>query len=250
MGSGPALIFMPGWISSLDAFADGTDPRAALVERFCDDFTVTVFDRYGTGLSATTDPDLSLEGSADEVTILVGAIGGGPVTLFASSAAGPAAVLAAAGDPRIAHVVFMYTYANGPAIFTSAKAKASLIDLVRQSWGMGSRILANMIVPGIDALTRSLFARFQRRAATPEVAAGYIEQLYDADASASLAAITQPCLIMHYKEDPAIPFAGSHQLAMGIENTELVVLEGPFHTPPGEHIEHIATMVKRFVLGA
>jgi DNA-binding winged helix-turn-helix (wHTH) protein/pimeloyl-ACP methyl ester carboxylesterase len=247
VGSGPPLIFMPGWISSLDAFADGTDPRAALVARLAENFAVTVFDRHGTGLSTTTDFDPGLDGSVDEVVALLDVIEGGPTTLFASSAAGPAAILAAAKNPRVDYLVFMCTYASGPALFTNAQNKANLIEVVRGSWGMGSRILADMIVPGIDAVTRSVFARFQRRTASPDVAADYIRQLYDADAMTSLADIDQPCLIMHYRDDPAIPFAGSRQLAMGIDNTELMPLEGPYHTPPRDHVEHIATTVLRFV---
>ena len=79
----------------------------------------------------------------------------------------------------------MCTYASGPSLFTNPTAKQNLIALVEPSWGMGSRILADMLVPGIDAVPRSVFARFQRRAATAEVAAGYMRQLYEADATPS-----------------------------------------------------------------
>ncbi len=191
-GSGPPLLFMPGWVSSLDAFADGTDPRSAMVARLAEDFSVTIFDRYGTGLSAAPQLDVSLEGSVAEVRAVLGVIDGGPITVFASSAAGPAAVLASAGHSRVAAMVFLCTYANGPALFGSAAAHAHVPGLVRESWGTGSRILADMIVPGIGAVTRSAFARLQRRTATPEVAAGYLEQLYGADATAALPRIDRP----------------------------------------------------------
>ncbi len=246
IGSGPPLLFMPGWISSLDAFADGTDPRAPLIARLAEDFAVTVFDRYGTGLSVAEDVDTSLEASVEEVRVVLDTIESGPAVVFASSAAGPAAVLAAAGNAKVASLVLLCTYANGPVLFSNPQNKANLIELVEKSWGMGSRILADMIVPGIDAVTRSVFARFQRRTASPAVAAGYIRQLYDADASEALSAIEQPCLVMHYRNDPAIPFAGGRQLAMGIDNTEFVPLDGPYHTPPAADVEHLATIVARF----
>ncbi len=246
IGSGPPLLFMPGWISSLDAFADGTDPRAPLIARLADDFSVTVFDRFGTGLSAAEEVDTSLEASVDEVLAVLGTIESGPAVVFASSAAGPAALLAAAGNEKVARLVLLCTYANGPTLFSNPQNKANLIELVETSWGMGSRILADMIVPGIDAVTRSVFARFQRRTATPGVAAGYIRQLYDADATEVLSAIEQPCLVMHYRNDPAIPFAGGRQLAMGVDDTEFVPLDGPYHTPPAADVEHLATIVARF----
>lgn len=245
IGTGPSLVFMPGWISSLDAFSDGTDPRGALVARLAEDFAVTVFDRYGTGLSRAAVVDTSLEASADEVRAILGVVDDHP-TLVASSAAGPAALLAAAGNPTVSRLVMICTYADGPALFTNEQHIANLVDLVEQSWGTGSRIIADMIVPGIDAITRSAFARFQRRTATPEVAAGYIRELFRADATPALAHIEQPSLIMHYRDDSAIPFDGARQLALGIDRTELVPLDGPYHTPPREDIEHLAATIASF----
>ncbi len=246
IGAGPPLVFMPGWISSLDAFSDGTDPRGALVARLANDFAVTIFDRYGTGLSTAADVDTSLAASADEVRAILGVVDD-QATLVASSAAGPAALLAAAGNPAVGRLVMICTYANGSALFTNAQNNANMVDLVEQSWGTGSRIIADMIVPGIDAVTRSVFARFQRRTATPDVAAGYIRQLFTADATPVLARIEQRCLIMHYRDDSAIPFDGARQLALGIDDTELVPLDGPYHTPPPQDIEHVAATIGRFI---
>lgn len=246
VGSGPSLVFMPGWISSLDAFADGTDPRAVLLEVLSREFSVTAFDRYGTGLSSASEVDFGLDASADEVRAVLGMVDR-PSTLFASSAAGPAALVAAAGNPAVERIVLMCTYASGPALFTKPETKTNLVQAVEQSWGLGSRILADMIVPGIDAVTRSEFARFQRRTATAKVAAGYVQQLFEVDASPALAQIEQPCLVLHYREDPAIPYEGGRQLALGIENAEIEPLDGPFHTPPPEHVESIAASIRRFV---
>jgi len=245
IGSGPPLVFMPGWISSLDLYADGTDPRGVLLARLAEDFTVTVFDRYGTGLSTAKDVDTSLAASVEEVRAIVDVVGH-PATLVASSAAGPAAVLASAGNPAVGGIVFLCTYANGPALFTNPQNNTNMIELVEKSWGTGSRIIADMIVPGIDALTRSVFAGFQRGTARPDVAAGYVRRIFEADASSALSQIEQPCLIMHYRGDSAIPYEGSRQLALGIEDTELVPLEGPYHTPPPEHVDQIAAMICRF----
>jgi DNA-binding SARP family transcriptional activator/pimeloyl-ACP methyl ester carboxylesterase len=248
VGAGPSLVFMPGWISSLDAFADGTDPRGVLLEVLSREFSVTAFDRYGTGLSSATDVDFGLHASADEVRAVLGVVDG-PSTLLAASAAGPAALVAAAKNPAVERIVLMCTYASGPALFTRPETKKNLVEAVEQSWGLGSRILADMIVPGIDAVTRSEFARFQRRTATSEVASGYVRELFEADASDALADIEQPCLVLHYRGDPAIPYEGARQLVLGIDNAELEPLEGPFHTPPPEHVEAIVSSIRRFVQG-
>jgi pimeloyl-ACP methyl ester carboxylesterase len=182
-----------------------------------------------------------------EVKVLLDRTVLGPTTIFASSAAGPAALFAAAGNPHVDRLILMCTYASGPALFTNPQKRAHLRELVEQSWGMGSRILADMIVPGLDAITRSAFATFQRRTATPEVAAGYIEQLYSVDATEALAQIEQPCLILHYRDDPAILFDGARQLAVGLPNAELITLDGPYHTPPPSHIDDLVATIARFV---
>lgn len=248
-GSGPDLLFLPGWVSCLDAFVDGTDPRGALIARLAQDFTVAAYDRYGTGLSPGTDVDVSLEASVEEVHALLDVIGD-DVTVFASSCAGPSALVAAAEHPAISRLVLMCTFASGPALFTNPVVRSSLIDLVERSWGMGSRVIADLVVPGIDAVTRSDFARFQRRAASPDVAAGYLRQLYGADATPALPRVRQPCLVLHYRDDPAIPFVGAHQLAFGLADAELITLDGPFHTPPVAEVERIAGVVAEFVSSA
>ena len=115
---------------------------------------------------------------------------------------------------------------------------------------MGSRVIADLVAPGIDAVTRDAFARFQRRTATPEVAAGYLRALYTADASAALPLVAQPGLVLHYRGDPAIPFAGGRQLAVGLPDAELVALDGPYHTPPPGDVERIAALITEFAAGS
>lgn len=247
LGSGPPLMYLPGWISSLEAFADGSDPRSLIVASLAEHFEVTLFDRYGTGMSRTNGVvDTSLAASADEVRTLLDR-SPRPMTLFASSASGPVAIAAAAANPAVSSLVLLCTFASGPTVFRNESATESLLGLVRSSWGMGSRVLANLILPGVDAASADAFARFQRRTTTTDVAAGYLEQMMRAETSHLLANVTQPTLIMHYRQDPAIPFEGARQLARGLPNAELVTLDGPYHVPPAAHIESITKQTTDFI---
>jgi pimeloyl-ACP methyl ester carboxylesterase len=110
--------------------------------------------------------------------------------------------------------------------------------MVRSGWGLGSRVLANLLLPSGE--DEPGFARFQRQAATPEVAAGFLGQMYSADVSGLLATVLQPALIMHYREDPAIPVAGGYGLARGLPNAELILLEGACHLPSEKDVNRIA----------
>jgi pimeloyl-ACP methyl ester carboxylesterase/DNA-binding SARP family transcriptional activator len=238
LGDGAPLVFLPGWVSRLDEYSSGTDPRGRLLAKLAERARVIAYDRYGTGTSAGPVTDFSLETSVEELLRMLDTIDEEHVTLFASSCSTPVGVAAAARDTRVARVVVLCGFACGPAVFHNRAVAASMLSMVRSGWGMGSRVLANLLLP--DGEDDSGFARFQRRAATPEVAAGFLGQMYSADVSGLLAAVHQPALIMHYREDPAIPVAGGHELARGLPHAELILLEGAYHLPPAKDVDRIA----------
>jgi pimeloyl-ACP methyl ester carboxylesterase/DNA-binding SARP family transcriptional activator len=243
-GDGAALVFLPGWVSRLDEYSGGADPRGRLLANLAERQKVIAYDRYGTGMSPGTVTDFSLETSVVELLRLLDAIDEAHVTLFASSCSSPAAVAAAARDTRVGRLVVLCGFACGPAVFHNRAVADSMLSLVRSGWGMGSRVLANMLLP--DREGESDFARFQRRAASAEVAAGYLGQMYSADVSGLLAAVHQPVLILHYREDPAIPVAGGLELARGLPHAELILLEGAYHLPPEKDISRLAQATFEF----
>ena len=244
MGDGAPLVFLPGWVSRLDEYSSGTDPRGRLLAKLAERLRVIAYDRYGTGMSAGPVTDFSLETSVEELLRLLDAIGEEHVTLFASSCSSPVAVAAAARDTRVGRLVVLCGFACGPAVFHNRAVADSMLSMVRSGWGMGSRVLANLLLP--DREDEPNFARFQRRAATPEVAAGFLGQMYSADVSGLLATVRQPALILHYREDPAIPVAGGHELARGLPHAELILLEGAYHLPPAKDVDRIAEATVAF----
>ena len=175
---------------------------------------------------------------------LLDAIGEEHVTLFASSSSSLVSVAAAARDTRVGRLVVLCGFACGPAVFHNRAVADSMLSMVRSGWGVGSRVLANLLLPSRE--DEANFARFQRRAATPEVAAGFLGQMYSADVSGLLATVRQPALILHYREDPAIPVAGGHELARGLPHAELILLEGAYHLPPAGDVDRIAEAIVAF----
>ncbi|MFP3914394.1 MAG: alpha/beta fold hydrolase, partial [Actinomycetota bacterium] len=184
IGAGiPPVVVLPGWISSLDHTLAGSDPRALLTARLAERHQVFVYDRYATGLSRGTTTDFSLETSVAELVALLEELDLRSVPLVAASASGPVALAAAARTTRVSKLALLGTFASGPEVFTNPRVRASLLDIVRSSWGLGSRILTTLLLPAADADATAEFAEFQQGTATPEVAAGYLEQMYAADAS-------------------------------------------------------------------
>jgi DNA-binding SARP family transcriptional activator len=244
LGHGAPLVFLPGWVSRLDEYSSGTDPRGRLLAKLAERMRVFAYDRYGTGMSAGPLTDFSLEGSVEELLHLLDTIDEERVTLFASSCSSPVGVVAASRDTRVERLVVLCGFACGPAVFHNRAVVDSMLSMVRSAWGMGSRVLANLLLP--DEADEPGFARFQRRAATPEVAAGFLDQMYSADVSDLLATVRQRALIMHYREDRAIPVAGGHELARGLPHAELILLEGAYHLPPAKDVDRIAEAIFAF----
>ena len=237
-GQGPTLVFVPGWVSRLDALTTGVDPRGRVLALLARELRVVSYDRYGTGLSPGPVASYDLESSIAELLALLDELAEEHVVLFASSAASPIAIAAAARDARVSRLVLLGGYADGPGTFTNEGVREAMLHLVRSSWGVGSRVLANLLMP--DRYDEDVFARFQRQTADAEVAAGFLRQMYDADVTDALALVRQPTLVLHYADDPAVPLSGGARIAEQVPGARLVVLDGAYHLPPARDAERIA----------
>src|SRR5690606_7873358 len=67
VGSGPPIVAVPAWLSSLDIIAAGRDPRSSLLDRLAHHYEVVLYDRWGTGMSRGEPHDYSLEYNAQEL---------------------------------------------------------------------------------------------------------------------------------------------------------------------------------------
>jgi pimeloyl-ACP methyl ester carboxylesterase len=239
-GTGPPLVVLLGWISSLDVIASGRDPRSSLLERLADDdVSLTLYDRAGTGLSPGPVPDHGLDASVEELADVVQAVGP-PVSLLAMSAAGPIAVSLAARRPDwVSSLVLFGTFANGPNTFTDKAMRDMIVQITRTHWRTGSKILADLYRPGTsDEAAWHLSAVF-RESAAADVAADYLESMYDHDVVRLLPSVRAPALVIHYRADRLISFRGALDLVTGLPDATLVPLDGRVHLPDARDLDHI-----------
>jgi DNA-binding SARP family transcriptional activator/pimeloyl-ACP methyl ester carboxylesterase len=247
-GAGRPLLVLPAWVSNLAAIGSGSDPRAALLAEVADRCRLILYDRLGMGLSSGSHVDWTVERGVEEALAVLDAAGVERAALLAISQAGPVALTLAARHPeRVTRLLLVGTYACGPRTFPDPAVRASVIALIRAHWGLGSRLLADLILPGASPEEVQLFARVQRAAATPASAAAAIERLYAADVDHLLRAIPHPARVIHYTDDPAIPFRGGEEIARGLPNAHLVPLAGRAHLPRGADAARVATLVADFV---
>jgi pimeloyl-ACP methyl ester carboxylesterase len=131
---------------------------------------------------------------------------------------------------RVSHLILYGSYSRGEAIATD-ELKKGLKSLVRAHWGMGSKTLSDIFLPGADEASIRWFIQVQREAATAEMAAQLLNLTYSLNVVDLLPKVRVPTLVMHRRGDRAIPFQLGREMASMIPNSRFVALEGNIHLP-------------------
>jgi pimeloyl-ACP methyl ester carboxylesterase/DNA-binding CsgD family transcriptional regulator len=231
VGEGPPLVIGGWWMSHLE-LDWGNRRLRDFVSALAHYRTVIRYDSPGTGLSDRDGPPpATLD---DEVEVLAGVVdaaGAESVAIFAGSAGGPIAVRYAAEYPRRVECLVVYgSYLDGAAIADPA-ARQLLVNLVRERWGLGSRVLADVLIPGATTAERDEFVAFQRDSAPAELAARSLEATYAYNAEGAAGDVRSPTAVLHRKHDRAIPFELGRQLAARIPGATFAALQGADHLP-------------------
>lgn len=203
--------------------------------------TVIRYDQPGTGISADgAAPAESLEEATATLAAVVDAFGAPSVDLMAGSSGAPTGIALAASQPeRVGRLVIYGGYASGASI-ADARTRAAMVQLVREHWGLGSRVLADLFMPSAERREREAFAAYQRASASAEEAARALETVYEFDVADRLAEVRAPAVVLHRREDRAIPFAAGRELAAGLPDASFVALEGTDHYPWFGDAEEVA----------
>jgi DNA-binding CsgD family transcriptional regulator len=100
-------------------------------------------------------------------------------------------------------------------------------------------------MPSADAQERDAFVAFQRQAASAGQAARSLEAVYDFDVAGRLGRVRASAVVLHRREDRAIPFELGRELAAGLPEATFVGLEGADHFPWLGDSEQILRPVQR-----
>jgi pimeloyl-ACP methyl ester carboxylesterase/DNA-binding CsgD family transcriptional regulator len=231
-GDGPPLVAPAWWISHLEV--DGEDPAfRSFWEQLGAGRTVVRYDRPGVGMS---DRDVSVDDVTldDEVELLRAVLDEldlERVALVGGSSGGCAAIAFAARYPdRVDRLLLYGSYADGASI-APPEVRQAILSTVRSHWGLGSRLLADIFLGDSTSAERERFARSQRAASSPELAAALLQRSYGNDVRADLARVSVPALVVHRRGDRAVPYALGRELAATIPGAALLPLDGNAHLP-------------------
>jgi pimeloyl-ACP methyl ester carboxylesterase/DNA-binding CsgD family transcriptional regulator len=232
VGSGPLLLLPPPWIGHLELEWEFPEVRA-FVFGLAAQHRVVRYDRLGTGMSdrPTRLPEHPLDEHVATIATLLGHLGQADASLLGFSYGGCIALAMAARRPELVRrMVLVGAYADGSAITSPALAQA-LVATVRAHWGVGSRALADVWVPGTNEATRAAFATLQRASASAEEAAHALEDVYRTDVRRDAALVRAPTLVLHRRGDRAIRAELGRDLAALVPGARLTLLPGDLHPP-------------------
>ncbi|HKP06917.1 MAG TPA: alpha/beta fold hydrolase [Microbacterium sp.] len=230
-GTGYPVVVGGWWMSHLERDWEYA-PFRSFVEAIARHRRVIRMDPPGSGLSRSRQlTPADLEPHIEAMRAVMDAAEVPAATLFAGSSGCAVAVEFAARYPRrVNRLVLAGAYLDGSSI-ASAPDRAALVELVRRSWGVSSRVMSDIFYPDATPAQRQAFARHQRSTATADAAAAGLAAVYSFDAREAAAAVQAPTLVLHRRGDRAIRLALGAAAAAAIPHATLEILDGADHHP-------------------
>ena len=231
-GDGPPLVAPAWWVSHLEL-----DWQSAGFRRFwegvADGYTLIRYDRLGVGMSDRTlqDSDLTID---EEVATLRALLDELSSSACRSSAAHAGA---APQSPLPQH----FRSAWSAWCCTGRTPTAQRLRL--RVWPMRfsrryARIgdsaracSATCSSRGPTLRSTNSFARFQRESTSAETAAALLGLVYRLDVRAQLPLVRPPALVVHRRDDRAVPFRLGREVAAAIPGATFIPLQGSAHFP-------------------
>lgn len=248
-GARPPLVFVPGWVSHVEI--DGQTRDNLGVTPLLGAVRFITFDKRGTGLSTRAVTDYSLEAHLRDVRAVIGAAGLDTFALAGWSEGGPVAIGVAAHHPeRVTRLAIIGSYADGARVAGSSEMGQALLAAVKAEWGLGSRFMSDLFVDAESWATADAFTEYQRLAANPPEAYAALQSGVSLDARPLLARVEAPTLVLHTRDDRAVPIAAGQEIAAGIRGARFTSFPGAHVPSPDVWRQIIAAAVEFALAGA
>ena len=232
VGSGPVVVFPAWWVSHLEREWQDAAFRA-FFEAVAARHTVVRYDRIGVGLSERrrAPSDMSLEAEVAVLEALLDHLGAQRCSLVGISCGGCISAEYASRHPQqVTRLVIYAGYARGSAL-APPQVQSALMDIVRATWGFGSRVMTEAFMNGADADERREYLAVQRVATTPDLAADLLALTFSLDARDCFPRVQAPTAVVHRTGDRTIALAQGREVATLVPGARFVPLPGGAHLP-------------------
>jgi len=232
------LVLAPGFVSHLEHSWE--DPALARFLRRLASFSrLIVFDKRGTGLSdrIPSDRPALLEDRVGDIAAVMNAAGSTRAAIMGISETAAMALLFAATQPDRTRAVIAYgAWTNGntrPAYpWTPTSDEEDWLAELEHDWGRGA-LFIDTIVPSLvgDKRYEAWYSKLERLAASPGGAVELARMAMQVDVADILPAVQAPTLVLHRRDDRAIPISEGRFIADHVRGARFVELPGADHWP-------------------
>ena len=236
VGQGPPVVWAAHWLSHL-AFSWESPIWRHWTEEFARDHAFVHYDERGNGLSDWDSPTFSIDAFVRDLEAVVDALGFDQFALIGSSKGGSTAIAYASLHPeRVSHLVLYGTFAQGARVrgdSAGIETNEAMIALIQQGWAQDNpafrQLLTSLLLPDATVEEMGWFNDLQRVSASAANAARLLRSLGDVNVVDYLPGITAPTLVLHCRDDSAVPFEQGRMIASRIPHAKFVPLESRNH---------------------
>jgi class 3 adenylate cyclase len=246
VGEGDPIVFMPSVPASHIEFEWRFPEWRAFYERFAERHRVVRYDSRGTGLSDRRAIEYSIEALQEDLRAVVDRLALDRFTLFAAYLSGPAAVTFAAANPeRVKNLILWCSFAEGGEL--NSPAILATRSLIEQDWEVYQQTAAHVLLGWNAGEAAQNFARFIGEANSPEGVSAMLKAAASFDVRDLLARVTPPTLVMQRRGISWLDMELGRELAAGIPNARLAVLEGESIAPYLGDVDAVVETISDFL---
>ena len=207
------------------------------INSFSAGHTLVRYDERGNGLSDWDADDLSLGAMVSDLESVADASGIDVFALLGVSQSCAVSVAYAIRHPeRVSHLILYGGYAKGwrrRGDQQEIDTHEAMTTLIREGWGKDNPAFRQMFteafIPGASRQQMAWFNKLQKETASPVNASRLHYAFGDLDVSPLLEQVHVPTLVLHARNDAAVPFAQGKALAAGILGARFIDLNSANH---------------------
>ena len=236
-GNGPPLVKVANYMGHVEYDWD-SPVWVHWLEELTRSHTLIYYDERGSGLSDWNAEDVSFEAWVRDLEAVVDAAGLRRFPLFAMSQAGAVAVAYAARHPdKVTRLIVHGAYARGwlkrDLTEEQIEEEELMISLMRVGWGRENpafrQVFAMQLFPDASAEQLRALEEQMRLSVSPKNAVRLESEMHRIDVRDLAAQITVPTLVLHSRQDEAVPFEEGRLLASLIPKAQFVALDSKNH---------------------
>jgi len=257
VGSGPFIVRVLGHFTHLELEWEWPDLRR-FWEHLAERYTVVRYDGRGIGLSEPYMGEFTEETRLLDLDAVLGAVGAEKAALLGISEGGWTAAMYTIEHPQcVTHLILYGAYRRGARARPGydPEEDEALMTLIRKGWGRDTPAFRQVFTsqffrPDAEPGLIAHFNDLQRMSADPDTAARYQEACHRRGEGQDMyEKIRVPTLVVHSREDLAVPAEEGRLLAATVPGAQLVLLPGGAHYLPtdGEVASRAAGAISRFL---